>query len=81
MSRIESRSARFKDLLLTIARTDGYWRARVEEVGDPSSTLSDGTDYPSPDRAKKGAGAIARDLFGTNVSEDQLEWREAKELT
>jgi len=45
-------SAKFDDLLLTITRHDECWRARVEEIDDPKSALSDGTDYASTNRAK-----------------------------
>lgn len=68
-------SARFEDLQLTIARHDQYWRARVEAIEDPNGALSDGTDYSSLDRAKRGAVAIAQELFGTNMTEEELEWR------
>lgn len=68
-------SAKFGDLLLIITRHGGYWRAHVEEIDDPDGGLSDGTDYANPERAKSGAATIARELFGTNVPEEQLEWR------
>jgi len=68
-------SANFEDLLLTITKHGEYWRARVEEIDDPDSALTDGTDYASPDRAKRGAMTIALDLFGTSVPEEELQWR------
>lgn len=67
--------SRFEDLLLTITRHEGLWRARVEDNDDPTSALSDGTDYVSPERAKRGAVAIAQELFGTNVPQEELEWQ------
>jgi hypothetical protein len=79
MSDVNSASAKFADLVLTIIRHDQSWRARVEEIDNPSSALSDGTEYASPDRAKRGAVAIANELFGTNVPEEGLEWRVAVE--
>jgi hypothetical protein len=75
MSDTNAASARFDDLQLTITRHGEYWRARVEEIDDPNDGLSDGTDYASPDGAKRGAVTIARELFGTNVPEEELEWR------
>lgn len=72
-------SARFADLLLTITRHESLWRATVEENDDPTSALSDGTDYVSPERAKRGAVTIAQELFGTNVSEEELEWQATEE--
>ena len=75
MSDASSVSAKFDDLLLTITRHDECWRARVEEIDDPNSALSDGTDYASADRAKRGAVTIAEELFGTEVREEELEWR------
>jgi hypothetical protein len=68
-------SATAEDLLLTVTRHGEYWRARVEEIGDPDSGLSDSTDYASLDRAKRAAVTIALDLFGTSVPEQELEWR------
>jgi hypothetical protein len=65
---------KFDDLLLTVTRHGECWRARVEGIDDPDGSLSDGTDYASPDRAKRGAVKIARELFGTNVPEEGLEW-------
>jgi hypothetical protein len=75
MSDANGSSVEFEDLLLTITRNGEYWRARVEEVDDPNGGLSDGTDYPSPGKAKRGAVDIARELFGTNVPAEELEWR------
>ena len=72
-------SARFEDLLLTITRHESLWRARVGESDDPTSALSDGTDYVSPERAKRGAVTIAHELFGTNVPEEELEWQATEE--
>ena len=68
-------SAKFDDLLLTITRHGECWRTRFEEIDEPNGGLSDGTDYATPDTAKRGAVTIARELFGTNVSEEELEWR------
>jgi hypothetical protein len=75
MSDEDVASATADDLLLTITRQGEYWRARVEEIGDPDSGLSDSTDYASLDRAKRAAVTIALDLFGTSVAEEELEWR------
>jgi sigma54-dependent transcription regulator len=50
---------------LTITQHESLWRARVEENDDPTSALSDGTDYVSPERAKRGAVTIAQELFGS----------------
>jgi len=75
MSEAHASSAKFDDLLLTIARNGEHWRARVEEIDDPDSGLSDGTDYANPGTAKRGAADIARELFGTNVAEEELDWR------
>ena len=74
MSDASVASAKFGDLLLMITGQGQHWRARVEEVDDPEGGLSDATDYVSPDRAKLGAVTIARELFGTNVIEDELKW-------
>jgi hypothetical protein len=67
--------ARVEDLLLTITRYGESWRAHVEEIDDPNSGLSDGTNYVSPDEAKVGAVTVARELFGTSIPEEELEWR------
>ncbi len=75
MSDANVSSAKFEDLLLSIARSGEYWRARVEEIDDPNSGLSDGIDHESPGKAKRGAMDIARELFGTNVREEELDWR------
>lgn len=75
MSEANVASAKFGDLLLTITRYGECWRAHVKEVDDPDGGLSDGTDHASPDRAKRASVAIARELFGTNVPEERLEWR------
>ena len=68
-------SAIFEDLRLTVIKRGGGWRATVEDVDDPNTRMSDGTEYASPDKAKRAAVNIARELFGTNVHEDELEWR------
>ena len=71
-------SAKFEDLLLTIRRHGNCWRASVEEIGDPDSGLSDGTDYANVERAKRGAVSIARELFGISLPDDEeLDWRPA----
>ena len=68
-------SATFEDLRLTVAKRGDSWRASVEDIGDPASTMSDGTDYAQLERAKRAAVIIAKELFGTDVPEDELEWR------
>jgi hypothetical protein len=67
-------SAIFEDLRLIVVRHGEHWRASVEEIDDPNSRLSDGTDYRELDQAKRAAVTIARDLFGTDVPEHRLEW-------
>lgn len=74
-----SASARFEDLLLRITRQNAYWKASVEEIDDPASVLSNGTEYASPERAKRGALDIALELFGTNVPEEELTWHTNEE--
>jgi hypothetical protein len=67
--------AKSDDLLLTVTRHGQSWRVRVEEVDDPSSSLSGGTDYPSVERAKGGAILIALELFGTAITAAELKWQ------
>jgi hypothetical protein len=70
-------SATFEDLRLTVAKRGDCWLASVEDIDDPAeiSTMSDGTDYVNPEAAKRAAVVIAKELFGTDVPEDELEWR------
>ena len=75
MTESTSASARFGDLLLSITRHEDTWHASVEECDDPDSALSDGGKYASADRAKLAAFTIARELFGTIVSHDEIHWR------
>ena len=64
--------ARFADLLLTIEGSGGNWIAHVEEVGYPDNAFGS-TEYPTAELAKQEAISIARELFGTGVTDD-LAW-------
>jgi hypothetical protein len=75
MSNANRFSARYGDLLLAITQQGAFWRVRVEEADDPNSALSGGIDYPSVEKAKRGAISIALELFGTAVPAEELEWR------
>lgn len=69
-------SANVGDLVLTVSGGGERWRACVEECDDSDSRMSDGIDYVTLDRAKRGAVRITRELFGTAVDEAELQWRQ-----
>jgi hypothetical protein len=75
MFEAEAISAKFDDFLLTVFRHDSTWRVRVEELNYPNTALSGGIDYPSIEKAKKGAASIAVELFGTAVPPEELDWQ------
>lgn len=80
MADADKLSAKYEDLLLTIVRTGTCWRVRVQEVDDPSSVLSSGSDYPTIERAKEGAVLVALELFGTGIPKQELNWQPAKDF-